>query len=224
MLCLAIDTSTPTLVAGIVDTLRGELAAELLPECRKHNEVLIPTIQHCAARAGCTLADLDAIVVGCGPGPFTGLRVGMATAAALGDALQIPVHGVVSHDSIAQQLLDATSPPTSLVVATDARRREVYWSRYDHGERVAGPEVHSPAHVAELLDAQPADVLNCPTHIDLAAAAQRVDLSPTPAALVAVADLERSPEPLVPLYLRRPDAAEPAPQPLSPAIPDIDLG
>ncbi|WP_151640672.1 tRNA (adenosine(37)-N6)-threonylcarbamoyltransferase complex dimerization subunit type 1 TsaB [Corynebacterium sp. 11A] len=224
MLCLAIDTSTPTLVAGIVDTGHGELAVQLVRDCRKHNEVLIPTIQDCAARAGCTLSDVEAIVVGCGPGPFTGLRVGMATAAALGDALGIPVHGVVSHDAIAQQLLDAAAPPSSLLVATDARRREVYWSRYCNGQRSTGPEVHAPAHVAELLQDDPVEMLNCPAHIELPATATRVDISPTPASLVAVADWGRAPEPLVPLYLRRPDAVEPTPQPLSPAIPDINLG
>ena len=87
------------------------------------------------------MADLDAVVVGCGPGPFTGLRVGMATAAAYGHALGIPVYGVCSLDAI------GVDTAGDVLVVTDARRREVYWARYRDGVRVDGPAVNAPADV-----------------------------------------------------------------------------
>ena len=87
------------------------------------------------------MADLDAVVVGCGPGPFTGLRAGMATAAAYGHALDIPVHGVCSLDAIGVRTTGDT------LVVTDARRREVYWARYRDGVRTDGPAVNAPADV-----------------------------------------------------------------------------
>ncbi len=90
---------------------------------------------------GCAMADLNAVVVGCGPGPFTGLRVGMATAAAYGHALGIPVYGVCSLDAIGGQTTGET------LVVTDARRREVYWARYRDGVRIDGPAVSAPADV-----------------------------------------------------------------------------
>src|SRR5204862_198305 len=86
------------------------------------------------------LADLDAVVVGTGPGPFTGLRVGMVTAAAIGDAVDVPVYGVCSLDAIA---VVAAAPwfggrtGEGLLVVTDARRREVDWAAYDRGGRRA---------------------------------------------------------------------------------------
>ena len=95
MLILAIDTSTPTLVTGLVRD--GVTVAErILPKCREQEERLVPCVQECLAEVDATFQDVTAIVVGCGPGPFTGLRVGMATAAAFGDALGVPVHGVCS--------------------------------------------------------------------------------------------------------------------------------
>ena len=90
------------------------------------------------ADAGLAVADLDAVVVGCGPGPFTGLRVGMATAAAYGHALGIPVYGVCSLDAI------GVDTAGEVLVVTDARRREVYWARYRDGVRVDGPAVSAP--------------------------------------------------------------------------------
>ena len=92
-------------------------------------------------------------MVGTGPGPFTGLRVGMVTAAALGDALEIPVHGVCSLDAIAAEAVpDTGALGGPLLVATDARRREVYWAAYDEaGARTTGPHVETPAALAARL-------------------------------------------------------------------------
>nr|VDG62392.1 glycoprotease family protein [Streptococcus thermophilus] len=225
---LAIDTATTDLVAGIVDAgSAGEprVLAEAVTETRAHNELLVPTVMELLSQAGLEFNDLGAVVVGCGPGPFTGLRVGMSTASAFGQALSIPVHGVCTHDAVAALAHRECEEGSSLIV-TDARRREVYWARYEAGQRVAGPDVVAPA----ALDVVPADVISCPETLRGQLPAELIDaarhttyIPPRPAGLVAVADLGAIPEPLVPLYLRRPDAKEPSPKPKSPAIPDVDL-
>jgi tRNA threonylcarbamoyl adenosine modification protein YeaZ len=144
------------------------------------------------------MADLSAVVVGCGPGPFTGLRVGMATAAAYGHALGIPLYGVCSLDAIGGQ----TSGET--LVVTDARRREVYWARYRDGVRIDGPAVDAPASV-EPGGAQA--VAGSPEHAALFGLPLCGPSHPTPVGLVrAVGEWSDNPVPLVPLYLRRPDA------------------
>lgn len=210
MLVLAIDTATTDLVAGVVDAATGDTLAEAVTATRAHNEQLVPTVQSLLDEAGRTFADLSAIVVGCGPGPFTGLRVGMATASALGQALSIPVHGVCTHDAVGAGLAG------DALVVTDARRREVYWARYTDGARVAGPEVCKPAD----LPVDAVDVLSVPDNIEVAIDAAEITYrAPQPAALVAVAHLDQTPEPLVPLYLRRPDAVPPKQAPKSPALP-----
>lgn len=157
MLVLVIDTATPYVTAGLVDvTSRDAIRARSsrsVRDSRAHNEVLTPFIMECCDEVGVTPRDLDAVVVGVGPGPFTGLRVGMATAAAFGDALDIPVIGVCSLDGLAwNAVADATQHEgETIIVATDARRREVYWATYrisdGHPVRVTEPEVTRPADV-----------------------------------------------------------------------------
>ena len=120
------------------------LAERVTVDARAHAEQLTPNVLAALADAGLTVGDLGAVVVGCGPGPFTGLRVGMATAAAYGHALGIPVHGVCSLDAI------GIGTAGDALVVTDARRREVYWARYRDGVRVAGPAVNAPADVPAL--------------------------------------------------------------------------
>lgn len=210
MLVLALDTATTDLVAGVVDGER--VVAETRVATRAHNERLMPEITRLLAEAGVEFADVGAIVVGCGPGPFTGLRVGMSTASALGQALGIPVHGVCTHDAVAAEL------EGDALVVTDARRREVYWARYAGGERVAGPDVCKPADLASPA----VDVISVPEALagQLPIDAPSVTYQPpAPAGLVAVANLDADPEPLVPLYLRRPDAVPPKQAPKSPALP-----
>lgn len=226
MIVLALDTATTDLVAGLVevDGGRTEVRAERVVPTRSHNELLVPTVQQLLAEIGAQFSDLDAVVVGCGPGPFTGLRVGMATASAFGQALGVPVHGVCTHDAVAA-LIEADSA----LVVTDARRREVYWAHYRSGQRVAGPDVVAPATLhlpgEDGGDATPSvDVLSVPENLgeQLSVEAETVTyVAPRPVGLVAAADLSAAPEPLRPLYLRRPDAKEPAPKPKSPALPDV---
>lgn len=227
MIVLAIDTATTELVAGIADVEASAtvIRAERVVATRSHNELLVPTVQELLEEAGCQFSDLAAIVAGCGPGPFTGLRVGMASASAFGQALDIPVHGVCTHDAVAQ--LIAADTAGSALVVTDARRREVYWARYENGHRIAGPGVIAPAALAEEIGAGPVDVLSCPENMrdqleGLAVLAADVrHVAPHTTGLIAAADFNAQPEPLVPLYLRRPDAQEPAPKPTSPAIPAV---
>lgn len=206
MLVLAVDTSTPAVTAGLVRLRDGAvevLTTRVVVDPRLHAEILTPNILECLAEVDKTPADLDAVVVGIGPGPFTGLRVGMATASAFGDALGVPVHGVCSLDAIAAQL----PAEPELLVVTDARRREVYSARYRGGVRIAGPDVGA----ASLVDAGSATaVAGSPAHAAVFELPVREVMSPTPEGLVTAA---RSaivsgvvPDALVPLYLRRPDA------------------
>ncbi len=214
MLVLALDTATARITAGVVVLGDGgprTLAARDAAGSRAHAELLAPAIRDALEEAGHDRADLDAVVCGVGPGPFTGLRVGLVTAAALGDALGIAVHGVPTHDAI------AAGREGTVLVATDARRREVYWSRYAAGERTRGPEVGPPSALAARLG--PAGDLGPVDHLvgDAAAlvdpARATGDEGPTPAGLVAVAvpalRAGTVPGPLAPLYLRRPDAVPP---------------
>ncbi len=185
---LAIDTATPAVIAALLrrdaDGGIATLAQRITVDAHAHAESLTPNVVAAAADAGVRLAEVDAVVVGCGPGPFTGLRVGMATASAYGHALGVPVYGVCSLDAI------GVMTTGEVLVITDARRREVYWARYRDGLRTAGPAVGAPAEV-------PAD--GVATRIEFA--------HPSPAGLLAaVENWGPDPAPPTPLYLRRPDA------------------
>jgi tRNA threonylcarbamoyl adenosine modification protein YeaZ len=205
---LAIDTATPAVTAGIVKLDGVEVLAERVTvDARAHAEQLTPNVLAALTDAGLTVDDLGAVVVGCGPGPFTGLRVGMATAAAYGHALGIPVHGVCSLDAIG---IESAATAAEVLVVTDARRREVYWARYRDGVRVDGPAVDTPADVPTDADA----VAGSPEHAALFDLPRLAAVYPTAAGLVrSVADWTAEPAPLVPLYLRRPDAKPRSEQP-----------
>ena len=201
---LALDTATPAVTAGIALCTRDfeVLAERVTVDSRAHAERLTPNVLAALADAGLKMADLDAVVVGCGPGPFTGLRVGMATAAAYGHALDIPVHGVCSLDAIGV----LTSGDT--LVVTDARRRELYWARYRDGVRIDGPAVSASAAVDTGAATA---VTGSPEHAALFDLPRLGPERPTAEGLVrAVPDWSAAPGPLAPLYLRRPDATTPA--------------
>lgn len=219
MLVLAIDTATPDLVTGLVDTDTQQTWENTLHSTRHHNEVLVPCVQELLATAQSSFEHLGAIVVGCGPGPFTGLRVGMATAQAFGDALDIPVHGICTHDAIATAARRAHPRAKNILICTDARRRETYWAGYQDGTRTQGPGVIKP----ESLDCSSYDLISIPAvmreKFELPSSAQIIEQAPTPWAMIENVCLGSTPAPLVPLYLRRPDAVEPSKKPLSSAIP-----
>jgi tRNA threonylcarbamoyl adenosine modification protein YeaZ len=203
VLVLALDTATPTLVAGVArwspDRGPEVLAERSLPSGNRHAELLTPAIQGVLADAGTAMADLEAVVVGLGPGPFTGLRVGVVTAAALADARGLAAIGVCSLDAIGSG---------ARTVVTDARRKEVYWATYgDDGARTDGPAVVRPEELG-----LPGPFVGDPAFAD------RLGAPVTPAAVTTAGLLRAavpqltdpsSAGPLVPLYLRRPDAVPP---------------
>lgn len=215
---LALDTATAatavTLLRVEPDRVAGTLAQRRHVDPRAHGERLAPMITEITAQAGVRLGDLTAIVAGTGPGPFTGLRVGLATAAAIGQALAVPTYGVCSLDGIG-----ATAGPDPVLVATDARRREIYWALYRAGQRITEPAVGPAAQVREVLTDR-----GVSWALGEGARRYREQLEvevgehpayPDPAVLASVA-LDRiasgaAAEPLTPRYLRRPDAAEPRP-------------
>ena len=233
MLVLALDTSTPVVTSGVcrlepadAEHTAGDtgpnvttLAVRVTEDARAHAELLTPHVLECLSTAGITAAELDALVVGVGPGPFTGLRVGMVTAAAFADAIGVPVHGVCSLDGLAARAR-AAGVEGDVVVVTDARRREAYHARYDDdGVRTSGPVVGPAADIA-LDGALP---LGDPARLGEVPGAEAAPAFPTPdvdaltypdpAGLVAVAASDLlagvTPAPLKPLYLRRPDAVPP---------------
>jgi tRNA threonylcarbamoyl adenosine modification protein YeaZ len=209
VLVLALDTATPAVTAGLL-RLPAEgtptvLAERVTVDARAHGELLMPSVCAVLAAAGVRMGDLDAVVCGAGPGPFTGLRVGMVTAAALGDALGIPVYPVGSLDAIAYR----AGAGTPLLVVTDARRREVYWASYDTGaalQRVAGPFVSKPADVPGNGPVVGPGAALYPDAFPDA----HPPLRPSAATLCRwVAENRPTGDP-DPMYLRRPDATEPA--------------
>ncbi|MGC4152823.1 MAG: tRNA (adenosine(37)-N6)-threonylcarbamoyltransferase complex dimerization subunit type 1 TsaB [Propionicimonas sp.] len=205
---LGIDTSGVVCAGVAVD---GAVAASgVVPDTRAHAEQLMPLVQQVLAEAGLTLAEIDRIAVGVGPGPFTGLRVGVVTAITLGEALGVPVRGVCSLDVLAGQAVEeavesgrsvvgapsiaAVEATASFIVAADARRKEWYWASYEaDGRRMAGPFVGDPDELPESPKVGP--VTERPIALDAGVLAAIADDLPD-------AGLE-------PLYLRRPDAEVP---------------
>ena len=216
MLVLGLDTSSPAVSAALVDLDSGRAVAEsVVVDGRHHGELLAVGVR--AVLAGAYRGDLRAVVIGLGPGPFTGLRVGLVTAAALADALDLPVYGVCSLDAtVPEGLADRAA---DVAVVADARRREVYWARYALGRRVEGPAVDRPAEVADHLRSLPTP----PVLVGAGAALYReafeglsvLDEPQYPQAdrLVGLAAKRiraaEPSDPLTPLYLRRPDAVAP---------------
>jgi tRNA threonylcarbamoyl adenosine modification protein YeaZ len=147
---LAIDTSAGTSVA-VVDRDAGVLAERASADTRGHAEIIGSLIRECLDESGVAVAALSGVAVGMGPGPFTGLRVGIAAARAFAFGAGKPVVPVVSHDAIAFGLVVPT------LVVTDARRREVYWSAFAGSDaeglpaREHGPALCKPADLAEAV-------------------------------------------------------------------------
>ncbi|QBI52353.1 tRNA (adenosine(37)-N6)-threonylcarbamoyltransferase complex dimerization subunit type 1 TsaB [Streptomonospora litoralis] len=216
MLLLAFDTATPAVTSAVCEADDGGgsgsvsvRAAASTVDARHHGELLSPQIADVLSRAGAEVTDLTHIAVGIGPGPYTGLRVGLATAHALAEALNVPCHGIPTLDALAF----ASGREEPFVAATDARRKEVFWARFaDARTRTSDIAVDRPSavdtaglpvigHGAHLY----ADVLGpaagAEPHYPTAEALGEVALR----RLAAGAELD---EPR-PLYLRRPDAAEP---------------
>ena len=207
---LAFDTATPLVTVALHD---GEdVVCELVSERPlQHGEQLAPLIDRALRETGLVREDLTAIGVGVGPGPFTGLRVGLVTARTLGYVLEVPVYGVCTLDVLAIEAVDTGAVGNvgdgEFVVATDARRKEVYLATYDgDGERLEGPLVAKPADVATDAPVVGEGAVLYPDAFPHAAG----PTAPSAGWLARVIAEERvelqDPEPL---YLRRPDAATP---------------
>lgn len=208
MLLLGLDTATAVTTVALVRSAPSS-GSEVLAECshldpRRHGEVLPVQIDDVLQRAEVTPADVDAVAVGIGPGAFTGLRVGLATAQTLGQALDIPVYGVSTLDVIAY----ATGRDADFAVVTDARRREYFWATYSQCDvRYSDPEVGTPARAFEALRHLP--VLGSPgtPPIDGLEIVEADHPRGSAICRLVIARLERG-QPLempAPLYLRRPD-------------------
>ena len=213
---LAFDTSSPTVTVAVHDG--SEVVAQLVStETMRHGEQLTPLVHRALEQVAITARDLTAIAVGAGPGPFTGLRVGLVSARTMAYALQIPVYGVCSLDTLAAEAVDTGTVSGPFAVASDARRREVYLATYDEaGLRVTEPEVARPAEVAQSLGDLPVVGEGAALYPD-AFPDGRQPLRPTAGWLARCVVEERAelrdPEPL---YLRRPDAEIPrAPKPVT---------
>ena len=174
---LAIDTSTSRTSVAIIEDAKV-LYSGFRDGATAHGPSLPALVQEALA-----VSDVEEVVVGMGPGPFTGLRVGIAFAQSFALARQIPVRGVCSLDAIATQIQEA-----DFIVTVDARRKEIYWARYTNGVRVSEPAVNFPA-----------DVTGAPIHADLFP--DMVSLTILPGNITE------------PIYLRRPDAVATADRP-----------
>ena len=174
---LAIDTSTSRTSVAIIEGAKV-LYSGFRDGATAHGPSLPALVQEALA-----VSDVDEVVVGMGPGPFTGLRVGIAFAQSFALARQIPVRGVCSLDAIATLIQEA-----DFIITVDARRKEVYWARYTNGVRVSEPAVNFPA-----------DVTGAPIHEDLFP--DMVSLTILPGNITE------------PIYLRRPDAVATADRP-----------
>lgn len=225
MLLLGFDTSTAAVTAAVGDGARGgAIRAERTDiETNRHGELLAPLVSRVLDDAGVAPADLTAIAVGLGPGPFTGLRVGIVTAKAMGDALSVPVYGECSLDIMARQHRGGGP----LAVVTDARRKQVYWGQYDAaGARVRGPDLAPPDVVASVLHGAVERIAGAGAQLyrDAFDAFDLIADDPYPRAgalIGLVADRlspDAAPDDLTPLYLRRPDAQPPGrPKQVTPA-------
>jgi tRNA threonylcarbamoyl adenosine modification protein YeaZ len=215
VLLLAFDTATPAVTVALHDGA-GVIAEESAVDARRHGELLAIAIEKVLSSAGARPGDLTAVAVGTGPGPYTGLRAGLITARVLASTLRIRLDGICSLDVIAAEAAvqaaadgDAGTAGREFLVATDARRREVYWARYSpSGLRLAGPEAGLPAARAAGLPVAGEGAylypeLGQPMRPRFPAAAQLAALA---AARQAAGE---PPSPAEPRYLRRPDAREP---------------
>jgi tRNA threonylcarbamoyl adenosine modification protein YeaZ len=215
VLVVVVDSATPAVTAALA--VLGRHRVEILAEkttvdARAHGELLAPGIRSVLREADVKPGELAAIVAGLGPGPFTGLRVGLVTAAALGHSLGIPTYGVCSLDGL------GWGHPGTVLAATDARRKELYWALYADGERITDPAVNRPDEVAARAAAAGVERAvgdgagKYPLGLEIADEPRY----PRPEALAVLAAhrvRNQAPsEPLTPLYLRRPDATVPGQQ------------
>jgi tRNA threonylcarbamoyladenosine biosynthesis protein TsaB len=159
VLVLGIETSTEQ-TAVALGTEQGIVAGAMLAAARPGGEMVIPAIEHLLAWSNVSLSSLGGIAVGLGPGLFTGMRVGIATAKTLAQTLQVPIVGLASLDLVA---FSVGYVRTLICAAIDAKRGEVFYAFYlpvpGGIARQTDFEVGSPAHLTAELEARPEDIL-----------------------------------------------------------------
>lgn len=202
---LAVDTSGGISVGLARDGVQVDSAIQT--DTRKHVEELTLMVSQMLASHELTAGDLSMIGVGIGPGPFTGLRIGIVTARILGMAVGVPVRGFSSLDALALTVRASIPQAEEIAITLDARRKELYWASYDGaGARLYGPNVSAPADIPQLPVAGSAAVL-----YPEAFAGRIIQDSPTrmDPVLVAARLSELPDTGLEPAYLRKPDAEVP---------------
>ena len=208
MTLLAFDTSSAAITAAVL--IDGEVRADVTHlGATSHGELLAPTIAQALNDAGITPAELDAIAVGVGPGPFTGLRVGLVTARVMAEALGIAVHGVCSLDAIAMQVVSEGLCDQGFAVVTDARRREVYAATYDGaGIRRTGPDVLPARELSAATREAPVFGIGGSLYAEEFADVRTAEyVSASWLGRLALQHPDRTTD-TTPMYLRRPDAVE----------------
>ena len=221
MIILGIETATPQ-VGCAIGGQEGTLASFHAARGRRHAETLAPAIDFVRRQAMIDLAEVSVVAVDIGPGLFTGLRVGLATAKAMAAALRVPMIGLSSLDLLAYPERRSARLIASIV---DARRSEVFWALYRHVpggvQRLSPYAVSPPAEVASELMARGEDclavgdgalryaaLLDEVTHVEVGSSASAY---PSAAVLVELAhplalrEEFVQPRELRPLYLRKPD-------------------
>ncbi|MFI7618565.1 tRNA (adenosine(37)-N6)-threonylcarbamoyltransferase complex dimerization subunit type 1 TsaB [Nonomuraea terrae] len=207
MLVLAFDTATPAVTAALHDGERV-LAERTTIDARRHGELLVPTVEQVLQEAAVPLREVTAIVAGSGPGPYTGLRVGLMTAQGLAGTLGVPAYGICTLDAVAY----GSGLAEPFLAATDARRKEVFWARYsDMRTRVDGPFVDRPADVP--VNGLPVVGAAATLYPDVLGDGGGAPPYPYAGALAALAAERLAAgvplDPPRPIYLRRPDAVVP---------------
>lgn len=202
---LALDTSTAWVSVALYDDAVLDQATSEVP--LQHGELLAPMIAAALDRVGAIRQDVTAVAVGVGPGPYTGLRVGVVTARVFAHALGISAYGVCSLDVLAAAAVDS-GVDEPFLATSDARRKELFWAAYDEmGARLDGPHVARP----ELLPHS--RVVGAGPELYPAAFARTAGpVRPDAGVLAQVVAEERAE--LVdaePIYLRRPDVTPPGP-------------
>lgn len=205
---LAIDTSAGTSVA-VLDM--GTVLAEVnYLEPMTHSERIGAAIEKVLADAGVSPSQITQVVAGVGPGPFTGLRVGLAAAQFFALGAKAELVSVCSLDAIALDYFQAHPDSGALLVSTDARRKEVFWASYQSIKdgipvRVLGPSVNKPEDLEQLINLEEHAVTDLVVRAgalgQIAFAQSLTDLGP-----------DRD---LTPIYLREPDAVPTKPKKVS---------
>lgn len=218
VLILALDTASAITSVAVHDG-NSVVASAQADKPMSHGESIGPCITQVLHQGGVQMTDVTDIAAGVGPGPFTGLRVGIMTALALAEtrtgasgAGPLRTHGICSLDVLAMAVQAAGLSSAEFLIATDARRKEVYWARYSSAAaRVEGPAVATPADVAAWFGDVPVFGRGAMMYADILGTVEG-PLDPTATMLAAgVADGRFAGGEMRPMYLRRPDA-KPLPQ------------